>query len=391
MRTLRQLPVAQDGNDSKFPNGQIKNQDNVALGTPVVRELYGDIITNIYKIIESTGIEFTQDEDSEDTQYQLFDALKIFTNNLNDLEQVLTVNEQAISVGFNIDGLPNRYLFMGKLTEAISSEEVYSIQGTGEESYAINPTQNIAASSIVLVVLNSAGTTIMNLSSESSTMNESLNVSFGDPLSFNSSNTLLYFANGDILTDTPASFKIEESIQVAEATANVKVVQTIAFKNKLICLTLNTSSLKYKAFAFALSDLTTIEGEINIPDTEGVDNQPYMYCDGEFLYFTNSGITINSTTDNFRIGKFSFDEINLTINSVSFFEIDSTFEKTTNVFINKDNQLLYSFTNGSLISYSFDSAPKIEVGFFNTVNGLVFKFNNSTYYSNGENAKKWNY
>ena len=49
MRTIRDLPIVQDGNNTLFPDGQIKNETATDPGTPVVREIYGDVITNIYE------------------------------------------------------------------------------------------------------------------------------------------------------------------------------------------------------------------------------------------------------------------------------------------------------------------------------------------------------
>lgn len=393
MRRLRDLPVPQDGNDAKFPDGQIRNESNTETGTPVVRELYGDIVTNIYKIIRDAGIDFTNDEDGEDTQYQLLDALKVFTNKTNDLQHIITVDNLDLNLGLDFDNLPNNYVFIGKVSDNISTLSNYTINSSGNDSYPVNVTQDIAASSIVLIVLNSAGTTIIALGAATATASDFLTVGLGNPLSFNSSDRLLYFAQGDVITDVPSSFTVEQTIQGSLTTVDVKVLQVIALKGKLICFTLNTTTLKYQAFAFDLGDLSTLEGEINLPDLSGADNQPYMYCDGEELYFTNSGALVNDSVNDYSIGKFAFDEVNLTISSVSFFDIDASFQKTTNVFINRANQRLFTLLNGTLAYYGVDGGGLgvNQVGFFNTINGQVFSFNGSTYYSNGETATKWNY
>ena len=76
MRTIKQLPIPQDTNLAKFPQGTILNETDTAQGTPVVREIYGDILTNIYKILSLTGITPDGTEDSETTQYQIVNALK---------------------------------------------------------------------------------------------------------------------------------------------------------------------------------------------------------------------------------------------------------------------------------------------------------------------------
>lgn len=397
MRTIKELPVPQDGNDANFPDGQIRNETDAVTGTPVVREIYGDVLTNIYKIIRDAGIDFTQTEDGENTQYQLLDALKVFVNNLNDKQQVLTVDNEDINLAINIDNLPNNYVFIGRLSDALSTQTNYTINSgdSGVASYPVTISQNIAASATVLVVINNAGTRIVSLSgSAETTDNNGLFVGLGNPLSFNDSEKLLYYSKGYILDDTPNSYAIEQAIQASEGTSDIIVVQCIVHRDKLIALCLNTVTTTYDAFAFDIEDLTTVEGKIAMPKTSGTDYQPYMYCDGAFVYFSNSGTTIQSVNDSANdndFAKFSFDAGALSFSLVSSFSLNVGFIKTTNVFMDSANERLYTFLNGTLVYYIFDGSPSTQVGFFDTVNGLVFHYFKSTYYSNGETATKWNF
>lgn len=395
MRTLRQLSVPQDGDNTSFPDGQIRNESPSQDGTPVVREIYGDMLVNIYKIIRDAGIDFTEDEDSEFTQYQLLDALKVFVNNTNDKERLITVNSTDMNVDLNFDNLPNKFVFIGKVTEDVSPLLNYTLNSAGTSSYPVNPTTKIAANSVVLVVLNSAGTTVIALSSGAvDNPLDFLTVNLGNPLSFNSSGDLLYYSKGDVLTPTPESFSVGQTIQGFVGTSDVKIAQVIALKGKLLCFTYNTAnSGKYQMFAFDLEDLTTIEAEITLANTIGTDNLPYMYCDGEDLYFTNSNTQVNGSADNFTIGRFVFDETALTITSAATFNLDPSFQKTTNVFINRANQRLFTFINGTLSYFPADgtAAAPTQVGFFNTLNGQIFSFSGNIFYSNGETAAKWNY
>ncbi len=397
MRTIKELPVPQDGNDVEFPDGQIRNETDSVTGTPVVREIYGDILTNIYKIIRDAGIDFTQDEDGENSQYQFLDALKVFVNNLNDKQQILTVDNEDINLPINIDNLPNSYVFIGQISDSLTATTNYTINSgdSGTASYPVVLAQNIAASATVLVVINSAGTRIVSLSGNAETTdNNGLFVGLGNPLSFNDSETLLYYSKGYIIDETPNSFAIEQAIQASEGTSDIIVVQCIVHRDKLIALALNTSTTTYDAFAFDLGDLSTVEGKIAMPKTSGTDHQPYMYCDGAFVYFSNSGTTIQSVNDSANdndFAKFSFDAGALSFSLVSSFSLNVAFIKTTNVFMNSANERLYTFLNGTLIYFTFDGSAPTQVGFFDTVNGLVFHFFKSTYYSNGETASKWNF
>lgn len=391
MRTLKNLPVPQDGDNARFPDGQIKNQSSTESGTPVVRELYGDIITNVYAILRDAGIVPNENEDSELTQYQLLDALKVFSNKLNDLQQVLTVDVNDINVTFDFDNLPENYVFIGKITEPILASENYTINSSGANSFPINSTLDISASSVVLVVLNQAGSQIFNLSSLMSGIDGSVNTPFGTPIAFNESKNMLYFSDGRIITDNPSSFAIQDSIRAFEANANINVLEVVLHKKKLICFTIDLVTLAYKAYSFDEADLNTVEGQITLSVTGVVDNQPYMYCDGDFIYFTNTVATVNDSVNDFRIGKFLFDPLLLELSLVSIFELDNLFQKTTNVFINKLTTELFTFIAGELYKYDIGLSVREEIGFFNTTDGVVFKFNGKTYYSNGNVATKWNY
>lgn len=391
MKTLRNLPVPQDGDNAKFPDGQIKNESSTEPGTPVVREIYGDIITNIYAILRDAGIVPTENEDSSTTQYQLLDALKVFSNDLNDLQQLLTVNVFDINTAFDFDNLPENYVFIGKVTEIVLASENYVINSSGNDSFPINTSLDIPASSVVLVVLNQAGSQIINLSSLIDAGGDFVNTSFGTPIAFNESKNMLYFSDGKILTDNPKSFSIQDKIRAFEADGNIDVLETILHKNKLICFTINTVTLEYRAYCFDSLDLDTVVGQITLGVGVIADNQPYMYCDGDFVYFTNTVANVNDSIDDFKVGKFLFDNVLLELSLVSSFELDNLFQKTTNVFIDKLTTSLYTFIAGELYKYDIGLSVREEVGFFNTLDGVVFKFNGKTYYTNGNVATKWNY
>ena len=47
MRTLKQLGFIHDVNYTLFPQGAILNETDNNDGTPVVREVYGDILSNV--------------------------------------------------------------------------------------------------------------------------------------------------------------------------------------------------------------------------------------------------------------------------------------------------------------------------------------------------------
>lgn len=393
MKTIKGQPIAQDGNDAKFPDGQIRDKSETQAGTPVVKAVYGDILTNVYAILRDAGIEPNQIEDSEQDGYQLLDALKVFFNELNDIEQLLTVSSNEITVGFNLDNLPDNYIFFGKVSDALLAIEEYSLLSVGENTFPIALTNDIDANSVVLVVLNTTETKILNISSLIAQQSEdSFGTPFGAPLGFNELKKLLYLSSGYIFSDLPESFAVQNSIRVFESDGNINLIEAIVHKKKLICLTFNDITEKYKLFCFNASDMNTIIGEIpcDIDFTTG-NNNPYMFCDGDFVYFTNSTTEVNDSLNDFDIVKLIFSAVPLSLSYVSNFSLENTFEKTTNTFMDKTLNAFYTFISGQLSKFNIADGTRDEIGTYNTIDGVVFKLNNKTYYTNGSVAAKWMY
>jgi hypothetical protein len=390
MRTIKGQGFPQDGDDVKFPDGQIRNETVSESGTPVVRELYGDIVTNVYKILRDAGIEANELEDSETAGYQLLEALKKFANSLNDIRQILTVDDLDITAVFNFDSLPDNYVFIGQITEDILAGENYTIKGAGDDEFPLTSSVTILASSLVLVTLNEDGCSITQLNQVSTLADKYIAIPFGTPLSFNDSKNLLYYSDGVLFNDSPMSWLIENRIQTFAGTTDVKICDVIFHKKHLICLTKNIDTEAYQIYAFHQDDFNTVVGTPDILITNAGDNVPYMYCDGQFVYFSNSTDEVNDTEEDWFFAKFLFDPDNFELNYSGNFQIENGFVKTTNVFITDEK--LFTFILGVLTRFEFGGLlANDNLGFFNTINGVVFKLNGSTYYSNGEIGAKWQY
>lgn len=392
MRTLKSQNLHRNEDEVNFPEGTIVNQTEVVDGTPVVEEVYGDLLTNIYKIVLSAGLTFTNTQDSETTQYQIYDAFKRFVNDLNDKLQVLTINERDISVNFDYDHIENNYIFIGRNSEnLVSNANYYTFKGNGDNEYPVLIDVPISSSSLVIVILNQAGTSIIPLQGGSSSDTNTLNFPFGVPLSYNEGFTQLYFDAGWLIDGFPKPIDSQKLIRDFEANLNIEVLQAIFHKGRLICFTLDPGNNKYQAFSFTEANFEAVEGEIDFLDDVVADNSPYIFCDGSFIYITNSTNTVNASANDYSIGKFTFDENTLDFNHVETILIDAGFQKTTNVFINLDNNKLYTFVNGAMTSFPLDGGVAAVEAQFNNANGLVFKFNKKTYYMKDEVAVEINY
>jgi|GEM_PF-1875263 len=384
MKTLKQLPYVQDTDLVKFPHGAIQDKTDLVPGTPVTRGLYNDLLQNIYKLLDITGTVPTDTEDSETSQHQIIEALKKFSNELNDLQQIVTLNTLAWTVNFNIDLLPNNYVFIGKVSDNYVSGSNYTFSGTGSNSYSMNSDSGFKASDLVLITIDQSGVKFLNLSSI--TGGDNIFTPFGTPLSFNDGNTTHYLSQGRISTDTPTINDLQQTIRVEESNSNIDLIDVIIHKGFLLVLALDTSTVTYGMWEFDLNNLNAstpiILNGFSFPI--GVDNQPYIYCDGTHVYLSNnSGNSVND----YDFNKLIYNQTNANLTLVSSFSLATTFVKTTNSFITGD--FIFTFIAGLFDKYQLSTGTKTSLGFYNTLNGVVFKQNGNTYYSNGEVATKW--
>lgn len=386
MRTIKTTGFPQDTDLTKFPDGQINNETDTQIGTPVVREIYGDVLTNLYALMRDSGITANGNEDSELTQYQLLEAFKKFTNELNDIRQVAAISGTDISVNFDLDFLPDNYVFIGLVSDDITAGQNYNITGTGNNSYVVKSSENIDGSSVVLFVINQSIGEIVPLSGNG---NKTLLIAnLSNPISFNETENLYYFSNGKILTNTPNSFDVQQIIRVSQSNNDLSVVDAIIHKQKLICFVINTVSLEYSIATFSINDLTVVEFFETPLGISGVDNQPYLYADKDFLYFTNSDAQLNSILDDFSIAKYDFNNTTGVMTFVSANSIENNFSKTTNAVIKSDE--LFTLVNGELNKYDLNSNTISNVKNLDIVNGIIFNQGEKIYYTNGSVATEWN-
>ena len=224
MRTIKQLPVPQD-QDPRFPFGTIQNEneDGTVLGTPVVREIYGDILTNFYAILRDAGIVPNGTEDNDDNGYQFLEALKKFTNNLNDIEQVLSLTASDFSINLDIDNLPNKYVIFARTAAAYISGVSYTFSGTGDNSYPLTSPTGFKASDEVMIVIDTSGVRVYSVTFKETESPNIIFSDFGSAISFNDSDKIYYGAEGKLFTDDPAIFDIQNAIRLNQSNASIYV------------------------------------------------------------------------------------------------------------------------------------------------------------------------
>ncbi len=382
MKTLKNLPVPQDTDLTKFPEGQIKNETETEQGTPVVREIYGDLLVNVYAILKDAGITPNQQEDSEVNGYQLLQALKKLTNSLNDIEQVISLSGTNWDIPLNIDKLPNKYVLFARMADAYDPAVNYTVSGTGNNSFTLSSPTGFKASDEVVMVLDQSGVRVYAISAISGTSTSGVFPVFGNPLSYNDNDTLYYEADGHIFSDQPFTKSLQQQIRLTTGNTTLYVNEIFVIQNKVLCVAFDTANDDYRIFEFPLSDLdspveVTVSGKTLAP---GANKNPYFYTDGTYVYITNDS---GNSDNDYELDKYVYADSELAF--VQTNNLDQSFTKSTNVVIQNENPIV--FVDGILSRYS--GGNRTVLGQFNGVAGIIFNYKNEIYYTNGEVAKKW--
>tara|TARA_R110002050_G_scaffold99609_1_gene206376 strand:- start:1335 stop:2495 length:1161 start_codon:yes stop_codon:yes gene_type:complete len=384
MRTIGNLPITKK-TDAKYASGAtIQNETDTQDGTPVIEEIYGDVLQNMYKLLEVTNETPTNVEDSNDSEFQILKALKRLPNNQNDIEQVLTLTSNVWSVPFDFSALPNKYFFFARPTDAFLPGQSYTIQGTDGNPIAFTSQTGFNASDEVLVVLDTGTVRAYSLT-RLNQVTEVFNV-FGQPLSYNDSSKLYYQENGNILTDDPSIGLLESVIRFDAGNGTLIVNEMFILSGKVICVVFDPTAITYLFYSFDLTDLTTstlisVSGG-SIPT--GTDNTPYFYCSSAGIYVTNKG---GSNVNDYELEFYGFDSVSNTLTYSSLTTLDTSFVKTTNIVIG-DNDL-FSLISGVLNKFPLNGGSLVSLGNYNTVIGFLFSLDGKFYFTGGDVAKRW--
>lgn len=381
MRTIKDLAIPQNS-DAKFPFSTIRNETDTEDGTPVIEEVYGDILTNIYKLLQTVGITPTATQDSDTSQYQILEALKLLPNSLNDIEQVLGLSATTWNVPLNLDLLPNKYFFVARASEDYVAGTSYTFKGTTVTEYGFS-SSGFQSGDELLVIIDSSGVRAYSLSFLSNTAMEVFSV-IGTPIAFNDTNKMWYLEDGRLMSDLPSVDYIENVIRVDLSNGTILLQDIFVMNGYILCFCLIPASNTYFFRQFILSDLT-VSAPVALVGTSfsnASDFMPYVFAQQGIVYVTNS---MNTTANNYAISRLNF--VPGTLTFVSTTSMDISFVKTSNSVIKSG--LLYTMVSGVLESYNLTSGAKVSLGTYSGIAGQLFSFNSQVYFLSGEVAKKW--
>ncbi|APZ82863.1 hypothetical protein [Flavobacterium phage FL-1] len=383
MRTIKNLAVPQNS-DPKFPYSTILNETDTNDGTPVVEEIYGDILTNNYKLLQTVDIIPTGTQDSDDDQYQILDALQLLPNKTNDIEQVLSLDSGIWSVPLKIEILPNKYFFLARAAENYIVGSSYTFKGTGTTTYPFS-SLGFNSGDEILIIIDQSGVRAYSLVSQAATASEIFTV-MGTPVSFNDSNKVWYQDSGSLMSDMPSTAYLESIIRVDVSDGTVLLNDILISNGYALCFCLVPGTNTYFFRQFLLSDLT-LSTSVTISGTSfanSSDFSPYVYAESGIVYVTNA---MNTTANNYSLTKLIYNAGAATLTFSSTISLDNTFVKTTNAAIKSG--LLYTMISGALNSFNLVGGTKVSLGNYLGIAGHIFSFNGFIYFSSGEVAKRW--
>ena len=385
MRTLRGINLVHDNNYVLNPEGAIQNETDSLEGTPVVEEVYNDILMNVYAILRDRKIPFNQQKDNEQNGYQLLNALRLLTNELNDTEKILNNNGSTWNIDLNFALVPNKYFVFARAAENYSTS-IQFIKGSGPQQYSFQSVP-FKTGDEMLIILDQGVVRAYNLSASASASNGNSLALFGSPLRYSeNSENLWYERSGVLYNNSPKSYDLEEKIRTLTG-ENLTVLEIFMTQGRPICFTFDEARNEYRFFYFESAPFAVpieLLGEgLILNQNNTSDRNVHIYFDGLKLYISNNGNTDNNDK---KLAAFSINfQTNRLVYSTTY-NMESFFYKTTNSIVVGGG--IVNFANNVLTYFPFSGAVRSSIN-ENNLFGFIFKIANDIYFSNINNAAKW--
>lgn len=161
MIPLKNNPNVDNSDPSNYPDARVKDNDGSGNGTGVNRSVYGDLHSNISRLMRLYDIAPTGLPDNETSGYQIIEALSALASK-NDYIYPLTTNgTTTLSVGIKLSLMKDNE-FLICLASANKTTETL-IKGTGPTSMAVSYSGDFKANEYVRVIKTSVGVSIVRV------------------------------------------------------------------------------------------------------------------------------------------------------------------------------------------------------------------------------------
>lgn len=367
MRTIKNIPnIAKETDLVKFPDSTIVNETSSQEGTPVVREIYGDFVTNFYAFLRDRKITANDIEDNETNGYQIIQALK---RNISAVDLELSMDRDVNGWFLNIDfsfidaktvliARTSKGLYDPQSGSAGSILSNFTIRGTDGVIFNQFSSTGFNAGDEVAIILNGNNTRIISLSKSdflSSGLRSEINI-IGAPISFTEDGNNYIYNGSEIIYNDLTSFALLSLVQ-SNYGLDVTIVDLAYIQGAFLLFLYDESLSKYFFVRWSKNqtsfDTVTVNG-FTLPATSL--NEAKMYVGKSMVYISNKFGT--SPND------YEFHSFNFALQLVSGFQMVYDGEVSVeNTFVNSSNY--WAISTGIILVDSFGDLQRY--GFNNTL------------------------
>lgn len=389
MRTIKQLNVPKEQDLNKFPDSTILNETDTIDGTPVIREIYGDLLTNWYAYLRDRGITANGLEDNEVNGYQLIEALKLNVNTLNDIRQTLSViNSNVLELDIDFKLLNSDYPIFVRSTETINIEDKgnYYLQDSKGVKKIINFTNSVNSGDELLFIISNDVKAINLIQNGSSTKNNETEINIqGVPLSYSTSKLSDYLDGNILIYNDGTSIDLNTYLQ-----AGFIVKDVVLVNDAYLVFGIESETKKLRLYKYFRGENTVTEILIqNINDNNqevGMNTaKVMMYVYKNKIAFTyRAGKVLNP----YLLYMYDFDNTNL-LKFNSEIELASSFGGTSNYIMNDEGVIISETNARRLRMYTFDKQERNVYILKENVVNIFTKNTNDRFIQVGETAILW--
>ena len=389
MRTIKNLQVPKELDLVKFPNSTILNETDTNDGTPVVREIYGDFITNIYAFLVDRGIIPNEIEDNEVNGYQFLDALKLNVNKLNDVHRVLeNVSENVYRIDIDFNLISNRYPIFVKSPENIllseSFRKIIYLEDSKGVRKIINFNKQIFSGDELLLIISDEVTAVNLIHNDLYEDKVELNIQ-GVPLSYSTSNLNDYMSDNTLIYNDGSSIDLSQFLD-----PNIIIRDMVLLNDFYFIFCIDSSNDKLHLYKYKRGD-NNVE-EILIQGINDNNQTPGLRTSSAQMYVFKNNIAFSHKGGNvfnpYIISMFNYDGSNL-LKYVSDVTLDNSFSGSSSYFMENDSIIMADTLSQDLYKYNFSGGKESIYKIKQNIVNLYTKNTNDRYIQVDETAVKW--
>ena len=389
MRTIKQLNVPKEQDLNKFPDSTILNETDTIDGTPVVREIYGDLLTNWYAYLRDRGIIANGLEDNEINGYQLIEALKLNVNTLNDIRQTLSVIDSStfeLDIDFKL--LTSDYPIFVRSTETINIEDkgkgVYYLQDSKGVKKIIYFTHSVNSGDELLFIISDEVKAVNLIHNDLYEDKVELNIQ-GVPLSYSTSNLNDYMSDNTLIYNDGSSVDLSQFLD-----PNIIIRDMVLLNDFYFIFCIDSSNYKLHLYKYKRGD-NNIE-EILIQGINDNNQTPGLRTSNAQMYVFKNNVAFSHKGGNvfnpYIISMFNYDGSNL-LKHVSDVTLDNSFSGSSSYFMDNDFIIMADTLSQDLYKYNFSGGKESIYKIKQNVVNLYTKNSIDRYIQVDETAVKW--